>query len=208
MSNKDLPVLRNHKLSHIQNLKVADSVFQKRFVKNCSIYNCDATCCQGGVLADLEERANILAHAELIKKYMEPHQDQDHSQWFDEEEEVDLDYPSGRAVGTQVRDYGCVFLDSQGRCVLQTTATEEGMSKFALKPFFCFAYPITIEDGVLMVDDPSFTERRECCSAVDAGDQSVFDVCDEEFCFILGEEGLQELHALAERKQSESSTSS
>lgn len=148
-------------------------------------------------MVDVEERQNILAHADTIKKYMEPHQDTNHERWFEEHEEVDLDFPSGRAVGTQVRDYGCVFLDRMGRCVLQTAALQEGMSKFALKPFFCFGYPITIEDGVLTVENPAFTGQHECCSTVAGGELSVFDVCLEELEHVLGKEGVQELIDIA-----------
>jgi hypothetical protein len=139
------------------------------------------------------ERNRILAHAELIQRYMEPHQDKDPAGWFDDDEEVDTDFPEGRAVGTQVRTYGCVFLDSAGRCTLQKTAAAEGMGKFALKPFFCVAFPLTIEDGVLMVDNPDFTGRTQCCSTAEGGELSVFDVCEEELEFMLGEAGLNEL---------------
>lgn len=147
-------------------------------------------------MADLKERDRILEHAPLIQKHMEPHQEKDPSCWFDSTDESDIDYPSGRAIGTQARDYGCVFLDSKGFCVLQRAATEEGMEKHALKPFFCFTYPVTLDHGVLDLEDSEFTNRKECCSRDSVGIRSVTEVCAEELEFMLGREGFQELSTI------------
>lgn len=199
MPENNFPVIKKHKLSHIPQLKVDPNIFEPKFVADCAMYNCNATCCQHGVMVDLEERENILTHAELIQKYMEPHQDKNPDGWFDKEEEFDLDYPSGRVVGTQTRDYGCVFLDSSGRCVLQKAAMGEGMSKFALKPFFCFAFPITIEQGVLTVDDLDFINRVECCALVEHGSLSAMEVCAEELEFVVGKEGFKEMQEISNK---------
>jgi len=187
-------ILRNHRLKHLPEIRVSEDFFEQRFSGSCSMMHCNAACCRYGVMADPTEMERILKHAELIKKYMEPHQEHDSRQWFEDGQESDADYPSGAAVGTQYREYGCVFLDSAGRCVLQTAATEEGMDKFALKPFFCVAYPVTLEHGVLDVDDPEFTSgRTQCCAMVEEGQQTILDVCVEELRFMLGEEGVKEL---------------
>lgn len=158
--------------------------------------NCNATCCRQGVLLDVREKEKILQLADLVKKYMDPHQEQDTGRWFGDEME-DVDFPSGRCVATEVKSYGCVFLDARGRCVLQKAALAEGMPKYSLKPFFCVTYPVTIQDGEIIIDDPDFTYRTECCSTVENGELSVFDVCREEIGFMLGEQGLKELQELA-----------
>ncbi|HAL57820.1 MAG TPA: DUF3109 domain-containing protein [Bacteroidetes bacterium] len=189
-------VLRRHKLTHIPELKVDPALFEATFVAGCSMFNCNANCCKHGVMVDPVERDAILAHADVIKKHMEPHQEKDHQKWFDQEEEPDLDYPSGTSFATQTRWYGCVFLDRGGRCVLQQTAVVEGMSMFALKPFFCYAFPVTIEDGLLMLDDPEIANRPECCSMQPGGSMTVLDVCEEEFRFVLGDDGFSELRNL------------
>jgi hypothetical protein len=77
----------------------------------------------------------------------------------------------------------------------------EGMDKFALKPFYCVAFPVTIEGGVLTTDEPEFTKRRQCCSTVAEGPLTVLDVCREEFEYILGTEGLKEIEALFNEKE-------
>ena len=159
--------------------------------------NCNGKCCKDGVWADPSERDRILAHAELIKKYMEPHQEYDHTTWFDVEEVEDPDFPSGKAIGTQTRGNGCVFLNSNGHCVLQRAATEEGMSKFVLKPFYCFAFPVAIEYGELVLDDADFTYRTQCCSTIEQGNLTSLEVCAEELEFMLGKDGFEELKEIA-----------
>jgi len=196
MPIRTFPVLRNHNLTHIPVLKIDPVIFEAKFIQGCSMQNCNASCCQGGVMVDVKERDNILGHADLIQGHMEPHQVQNPQAWFEDVAEIDSDYPSGRGVGTQTTDSGCVFLKKDGRCVLQTAAMAEGLPKAALKPFFCFAFPVTIESGVLTIDDPDFTDRPECCSMIPQGSKSVLDICLEEFEFVLGSEGAKALRAL------------
>jgi hypothetical protein len=72
----------------------------------------------------------------------------------------------------------------------------EGMDKFALKPFYCVAFPLTIDGHVLTTYEPEFTNRPQCCSVVPHGKLSVLDVCREEFEFVLGTEGLNEIEKM------------
>lgn len=196
MMATDTPILlRKHRLQHLPELSVNEQLFQRGFAPGCSMMQCDGSCCKGGVYADVSERDNILAHADLIKASMEPWQEHDSSRWFDAEEETDLDFPSGRAIGTQVRESGCVFLNGNGHCVLQIAAVSSGQSKYALKPFYCFGYPITIENGDLCLDELEYAKRSQCCSSVgqSKGTLTPIEVCDEELRFMLGEEGMEEL---------------
>ena len=193
---KGLPVLHAHRLKHIRALRVGEGMFSNRFASGCSMTACNATCCQGGVTLDVAERDAILAHADLIIRHMEPDQVSDSEAWFDNTVVKDPDFPSGIAVGTRVTDRGCVFLDRAGRCVLQKAAMAEGMPKFSLKPFFCVAFPITIEHGVLETDEPDFTNRPHCCSVVESGSLSPVEVCAEELEFMLRREGFFELRSI------------
>ena len=200
MEEKRIHEIRNHRLSYRGPLKIDPVVFEAKFVNGCSMSNCNAACCQDGVMVDLKERDTILQHADLIKQHMEPNQERDVSKWFDPNDEEDEDFPSGRAIGTQSNERGCIFLMKDGRCVLQFVAAEEGISKHTLKPFYCFAFPVTIESGVLTIDDPDFTDRPECCSMIPGGSRSVLEVCAEEFEFVLGKEGMDELRDIARTK--------
>lgn len=199
MADREYLELRSHNLTHIPVLKIDPVVFEAKFAHGCSMENCNASCCQGGVMLDVDERDNILRHADLIRSHMEADQVQDPDEWFDNEEELDSDYPSGKGVGTQTTARGCVFLKKDGRCVLQTAAMEEGLPKQALKPFFCFAFPVTIVAGVLTIDDSDFTNRPECCTMVPKGSSSVLEICWEEFEFVLGDEGAKALRMLVQK---------
>ena len=197
MSEATTAIIHNHKLTHFAKLRVDDAIFEARFAKTCSVSNCNATCCQSGVWVDLAERDKILENAQLVQRHMEPHQDKDPSRWFDEDQYPDADLPSGFVIGTQERDYGCVFLDSRGRCVLQKAAIEEKMDPYALKPFFCVAFPIAIENSVLIIDEEECLTRPECCAETLEGSRTIFEVYPQELEFVLGPEGLKELRQLA-----------
>jgi Fe-S-cluster containining protein len=196
MAEVFLKVLKKHHLKHIPELRVDPELLRQRFSPGCSMCHCNGTCCAEGVLLDLRDKERILAHTDLIKKYLEPQQEHDATKWFDHTIEYDIDFPSGRCDGTTVRDGGCVFLDSKGLCALQKTAMAEGMDKFALKPFYCVAFPLVIDGHVLTTDDPEFTNRSQCCSVVPQGSLTVFEVCREEFEYILGADGLKEIEKI------------
>lgn len=198
MNVKNGLLLTEHNLSHFNELKADPILFQRTLIQGCAVERCDATCCKLGVWADLSERDKIIAHAEVIRKYLEPHQPTDPSLWFEPDIIDDSDFPSGKAIGTAVGDSGCVFLKANGHCVLQHAATMEGLDKFSLKPFFCVAYPVTISDGVLTMDDPDHADRPECCSYVEQqGADRPVDVYREELEYMLGEKGSEELLRLA-----------
>jgi hypothetical protein len=195
-------ILHKHKLGHIPELHVDPEILTQRFSPNSSMCNCNGTCCAEGVLLDVKEKELILAHADMIKKYLEPQQEKDTTNWFDNIIEHDADFPSGKCDGTAVQGNSCVFLCSKGLCALQKTAMAEGMDKFALKPFYCVAFPITIDEHVLTTYEAEFTNRRQCCSIVTDGPMTVLDVCREEFEYILGVEGLEEIEELFHQETS------
>ena len=196
MAENIIKILHKHKLDHIPDLQIDPEILTQRFSSHSSMCNCDGTCCAEGVLLDIKEKELILAHADLIKKYLEPQQEKDTAKWFDNNIENDADFPSGKCDGTSVQGKSCVFLCSKGLCALQKTAMTEGMDKFALKPFYCVAFPIAIDGHVLTTYEPEFTNRKQCCSIVPDGSLTVLDVCREEFEYILGTEGLKEIEEL------------
>lgn len=186
-------ILRNHRMKHIPELRIDRDIVEGRFEPACSMRNCNADCCSGGVYADLAERDEILKHADLVRAQMDPDQQHDTALWFEAEPIVDADYPSGSAIGTELHNERCVFLNSKGMCVLQKTAAAAGMDRYALKPFYCWLYPVTVDGGALTLHDPEYAERSSCCSYRDSGPLTVFDVCEEELVLALGKDGVEEL---------------
>ena len=167
-------------------------LFQKGFYKGCGPFACESTCCAIGVYADVKERELILSHKEMIKKYMDETQTLDDSRWFEADTSEDSDYPSGLTVGTEVFNNKCVFLNKKGMCSLQVAGTQEGMGRWSLKPFFCVAFPISVEEGVVTFDD-MLQEKTKCCSFVENHNETLVDSCKEELQFVLGFDGYNEL---------------
>ncbi len=198
MTDLNYMIITKHNLKHISELRINPRIIQHRFSNGCSMCNCYGACCAEGVLLDIEEKERILAYADIIKKYLEPEQEHDAAKWFDNCVECDIDFPSGRCDGTALRNNKCVFLDSKGLCALQKTAIAEGMNKYTLKPFYCVAFPLVIDGHVLTIDETDFINDPQCWCIVPNGSLTVLDICREEFEYILGSEGLEEIEKIFE----------
>jgi hypothetical protein len=196
MASKTDRVVASHRLEHLGPLRVDPEIFTARFSRACSMANCDAGCCQGGVWVDVLHRDVILEHAAVIARHMDPEQEHNPARWFEGEIADDSDFPSGKAVGTEVTDSGCVFLNAHRRCVLHAVDDVENLG-VRLKPFFCRVFPVTICNGVLTLDEPIAGERPQCCSETPGGGQTVLELCEEEWGTALGEQGVAELRMLA-----------
>ena len=170
-------------------LRVSPSLFQERFAADCDTRRCVGRCCRSGVWLDPADRDRVLAHADRVRAAMDPDQPRDARRWFSRRVIDDADFPSGKAVHTRVRGGRCVFLDRAGRCVLQK-ASPVGV---ALKPFFCTAFPVTVVDGVLTLDDKDFRAGQPCCDSTEGGPLTVFDTCAMELTHVLGPAGVARL---------------
>jgi Fe-S-cluster containining protein len=185
--------LHDHHLRYFPELRVGEEIFTSRFARSCSMSSCSARCCRDGVLVDVAHRDRVVSEAALIVQYMEPTQEHDPSRWFETEEEIDEDFPSGRVANTNASNGGCVFLDSRRRCVLHMA--EEASP--GLKPFYCRAYPIAIDHARVTIDADWCPEETNCCGPVEDGELTALDVCGGELAFLLGDAGLRELHRVA-----------
>jgi hypothetical protein len=190
-------IITHHPLNHIPELTVDPGLLHVRFAKGCSMLKCSAACCQYGVWADVAEKTAILRHVDLIRRYMEPDMEKNPEAWFDEEIVPDMDFVSGLTVGTAVRETGCVFLNSAGLCVLQKAEMGEGDPTLKLKPFYCKAFPVTLENGRVIYDDYMKSDQPQCCSAIAGGELTAFDFLHEELELVLGKEGTEELREKA-----------
>ena len=181
------------RLPHLPALRVAPSLLEERFAAGCDTRRCVGRCCRSGVWLDPHERDRVIAHADRVRAAMDPDQPRDMRRWFSRRTVSDSDFPSGRAVHTRVRHGRCVFLNGAGRCVLQA-ASPDGVP---LKPFFCTAFPVTIVEGVLTLDDKDFRAGQPCCDSTEGGPLTVFDTCAMELTHVVGAEGVARLRVLA-----------
>lgn len=156
---------------------------------------CDATCCKSGVYLSLPHRDLLLRHAEVIRRHMDSDQATDPAQWFEAEVLEDEDFEGGRCVGTEMGERGCVFLNREGRCVLQLASDRE-LELPRLKPFFCRLFPLTVVDGEVTFDDHCQGERP-CCTAVEGGGIALLEACAAECDVVFGPEETRRLVARA-----------
>jgi Fe-S-cluster containining protein len=153
--------------------------------------NCPGECCYFGVFTDYKEYTNILSIKDKIIASMDETQTKDVSKWF-EPEEKDEDFESGIAVGTEVINGKCVFLDKNGLCTLQKIAMDEAEYKWKYKPLYCILFPLTTFEGALTIDDEHI-DRLPFCNIDSNPSLTMFEACREELRHFFGDEGFEEL---------------
>ncbi len=175
----------------INGLFIDPKIFTFKFSCKCS-----GECCHYGVYTDLKEHNTILELKDKILPLFDETQCKEINKWFEDPEE-DEDFESGVAVGTEVIDGKCTFLDKNELCALQRLANLEGVHKWKYKPLYCILFPLTIYEGALTIDDEHI-DRLKTCNVNPDAETSFFDACKEELLYFLGEDSYNELKRYAE----------
>lgn len=175
----------------INGILIDPQIFTFKFACKCT-----GECCNFGVYTDLNECKGILSIKDKIIHLMDETQNKDTDKWFEAPEE-DEDFESGVAVGTEIVNGKCTFLDQNGLCALQKLAILEGEHKWKYKPLYCILFPLTIYDGALTVDDEHI-DRLTTCNNNPIQEMTIFDTCQEELLYFLGEDGFAELEKYRE----------
>jgi Fe-S-cluster containining protein len=149
-------------LAHPRFRHVEAEIFTRTLVADCMTHQCQNlaprraqldACCQYGADVDVRERDAILSHADQLRSLLRP--EAAAAPWFTEQEEIDVDYPSGRHVRTAVFGDGCVFLahDQRG-CAIHRASIEGDWDFHNIKPNICRLFPLTYDtDSILISDD-------------------------------------------------------
>lgn len=190
--------MENENVKVINGLKIDPKIFTFPF--NCA---CGGECCNYGVYTDLKENQYILSLKDEIIPLMDETQPKEIEKWFEQPEE-DEDFKSGVAVGTEVFNGKCVFLDSKGLCTLQKMAVQKNEYKWKYKPMYCVLFPLTIYEGALTIDDDHINRLHICNRQENPCNKTIFEACHEELVYLFGIEGYQEL--LDYKKELESNT--
>jgi Fe-S-cluster containining protein len=161
-------------------------IFTYRFICKCA-----GECCYYGVYTDYKEYKTILQIKEKLLPLFDETQSKNVNKWF-EDPEVDKDFESGIAVGTEVINDKCTFLDKDGLCVLQKLAIMQGEYKWKYKPLYCILFPLTIFEGALTIDDEHI-DRLPGCNSNSGNKMTLFEACTEELRYFFGEKGFDEL---------------
>jgi len=169
----------------INGLMIDPAIFTFKF--SCK---CGGECCNYGVYTDYKEYEGIMAIKDKIIPMLDDSQTTDINLWF-EAPEKDEDFESGMAVGTELFNGKCVFLDKNGLCTLQKLANSEGAHKWKYKPIYCILFPLTVYEGALTIDDDHINRLKTCNK--NTQETTIFDACYEELVHFLGEKGYAEL---------------
>ena len=170
----------------INGIKIDPLIFTFKFGCRCS-----GECCYYGVYTDLKEHDQIMEIKENLIGLFDSSQSKDIDKWFEEPEE-DEDFESGIAVGTEVINGKCTFLDKDGLCTLQKLAHLKKEFKWKYKPIYCILFPFTIYNGALTIDDEHI-DRLKTCNMNPAVETTIYESCREELLHFFGKEGFEEL---------------
>jgi len=171
----------------INGIKIDPLIFTFKFTCRCV----GGECCNYGVYADFKEHEKILSIKDEIIELMDDSQTKNVDEWF-EDPEKDDDFESGIAVGTNLINDKCTFLDKHGLCTLQRLGLSKGVHKWTYKPIYCVLFPLTVYQGALTVDDEHI-DRLTSCNRYANESHTIFDSCREELNYLLGEDGFSEL---------------
>jgi hypothetical protein len=169
----------------VKGIKIDPAIFT--FVFGCK---CSGECCHYGVYTDLKESEIILGIKDKIISLMDETQPKDTELWFEQPEEDDS-FVSGIAVGTELHNDKCVFLDGKGLCTLQKLALLEGKDKWFYKPVYCVLFPLTVYEDALTIDDDHINRLKTCNK--NKNGMSIYEACKDELRHFFGEDGLAEI---------------
>lgn len=170
----------------VKGLKIDPVIFTFKF--GCK---CNGQCCHYGVYADLKEHEVIMGLKDRLIPLMDETQTTDINKWFEAPEE-DEDFESGVAVGTELHNKKCVFLDKEGLCIIQKLAINEGANPWKYKPLYCILFPLTIFEGALTIDNEHM-DRLSHCNKAEKYTSTIYDYCRNELLHLFGEDGMAQL---------------
>jgi len=173
----------------INGLKIDPKIFTFKFGCKCS-----GECCWYGVYTDSKEAEKIIESKDRLIPLFDNTQVKDTQKWFEPPEE-DEDFDSGVAVGTEVINNKCTFLDKDGLCTLQRLANLEGEHKWKYKPLYCILFPLVIYEGALTIDDDHI-DRLKTCNKNPMDETTIYESCTEELKHFFGEEDFKKLEMM------------
>lgn len=195
---------------HLNGVALDARLLEARPIRRCTLDECQAHCCTGGVYISLQQAEDILAHQHLIRPHL-PEARQDPGLWFDGSQEPDDDHPQGGPVtGTRVlpdltHPVGetCVFLRPDRKCALQVAGLAAGEHPWRFKPFYCAFHPLVYEGKRVVLSETSelYLEGGSCNRPSPGGAVPLYELFDMELKLVLGEAGYAELRRQAEARR-------
>lgn len=176
----------------INNFNIHKSLFELGFSKKHGPCTCSGNCCKFGAWIDLKEKEKILHFSLLIAEVMDLSQKNNPNSWFNKKIKKDGDYSSGKCAEIKTINKKCAFQDQQGHCSIQKACLTSGIDGWALKPFYCILYPLTVENNTIKYDNV-FKGKYACCQVAKKFDTPVYKGCKKELVYLIGEKGYKQI---------------
>ncbi len=179
---------------------------------------CHGVCCRNGVYVSGAETDAVLARAEAIAPLL--HHLTPPEAWFDVVRplERDLDRPGAplllhtqlapdpflrNPANLSTAEYeednpggcSCVFLTADRKCALQVWAHTHGQMAWAIKPRYCWLFPLTYDAGCVTLDERAFGH----CFAPATTPVPAYTLVAHELQHLLGAAGYADFVAYAHR---------
>lgn len=165
-------------------------IFLKSYFARClECTFCQDWCCSFGADIDVQNVEKIQQHQEGIKGFIRPSD----GKWFEEEYTYYEEYTGNQYTRIKTLGPRCVFISKDQRgCGLHRYAISEQMDYHEIKPLVCTLFPLSFEEGVLMIA-PELDDNSLVCAGSGA---SVYQSLRTELEYYFGHELIEELDGL------------
>ena len=183
--------------SSIHGLPVIHSVDTEIFIRTYYMHCmqcifCNDQCCSYGADIDMLNVNRILEHKEGLEEFTNIKSEK----WFyPKKRKWDHEYPGHDYTRISKKDDACIFLNRNGRgCMLHSYALEKGFDFHTIKPFFCTIFPVTFNEGVLVIPEEVEEKSLACLGS----GPTLYQGAREEIRYYFGDEIVTELDEIAE----------
>lgn len=172
-------------------------IFLKTYFARCLECNfCQDWCCSFGADIDVQNVEKIQQHQEEILPFIRPPE----GEWFDGEYTYYEEYAGNMHTRINTQGPRCVFIGKDQRgCGLHRYAISKGMDYHEIKPLVCILFPLSFEEGILIIA-PELDDDSLVCAGVGA---SAHQSLRSELQYYFGQEFVEELDHIERRVLSE-----
>jgi Fe-S-cluster containining protein len=196
-----LPLEKEYVSGNLAISFVHRDIFLKTYFARCLECNfCHDWCCSFGADIDIQNVEKIQQHREEILQFVRPPE----GEWFEREYTYYEEYAGNEYTRINTQGPRCVFISKDQRgCGLHRYAISKGMDYHEIKPLVCILFPLSFEEGILLVA-PELDDNSLVCAGAGA---SAYQSLRSEMQYYFGQELVEELDRIERKVLSEKESS-
>ena len=196
-----LPLEKEYVSGNLAISFVHRDIFLKTYFARCLECNfCHDWCCSFGADIDIQNVEKIQQHREKILQFVRPPE----GEWFEREYTYYEEYAGNEYTRINTQGPRCVFISKDQRgCGLHRYAISKGMDYHEIKPLVCILFPLSFEEGILLVA-PELDDNSLVCAGAGA---SAYQSLRSEMQYYFGQELVEELDRIERKVLSEKESS-